>query len=117
MQAHVSDLDPVSQVNLQRQKVKDMLQAWEHEQPGRVNNIFRAISNVEPSHLADVNLYDFKSLTQAKTDDEDPMFDHIQLGDIASKHSESLIPNSGTALSISSNDGTRIEFARNNFKR
>jgi len=88
-----------SQENLQRQKVKDMLQEWEHEQPGRVNNIFRAICNVEPSHLADVNLYDFKSLTQAKADDEDPLF-----GDTA---------NEGTALRISSNDGTRIEFARN----
>ncbi len=93
-----------SQENLQRQKVKDMLQAWEREQPGRVNNIFRAISNVEPSHLADVNLYDFKSLTQAKTDDEDPLF-----GDIVAKFSETQ----GAALSISSNDGTRIEFARN----
>jgi tRNA 2-thiocytidine biosynthesis protein TtcA len=88
-----------SQENLQRQKVKDMLQEWEHEQPGRVNNIFRAICNVEPSHLADVNLYDFKSLTQAKADDEDTLF-----GDIA---------NEGAALRISSNDGTRIEFARN----
>jgi len=88
-----------SQENLQRQKVKDMLQEWEHEQTGRVNNIFRAICNVEPSHLADVNLYDFKSLTQAKADDEDPLF-----GDIA---------NEGAALRISSNDGTRIEFARN----
>lgn len=88
-----------SQENLQRQKVKDMLQEWEHEQPGRVNNIFRAICNVEPSHLADVNLYDFKRLTQAKADDEDPLF-----GDIA---------NEGAALRISSNDGTRIEFARN----
>jgi len=88
-----------SQENLQRQKVKDMLQEWEHEQPGRVNNIFRAICNVEPSHLADVNLYDFKSLTQAKADDEDPLF-----GDIA---------NEGAALRISSNDGMRIEFARN----
>jgi tRNA 2-thiocytidine biosynthesis protein TtcA len=88
-----------SQENLQRQKVKEMLQEWEHEQTGRVNNIFRAICNVEPSHLSDVNLYDFKSLTQAKADDEDPLF-----GDIA---------NEGAALRISSNDGTRIEFARN----
>jgi tRNA 2-thiocytidine biosynthesis protein TtcA len=88
-----------SQENLQRQKVKDMLQAWEREQPGRINNIFRAIGNVEPSHLADFNLYDFKNLSQAKPEDEDPLF-----GDIA-KESE--------ALSLNSNDGTRIEFIRN----
>ncbi len=88
-----------SQENLQRQKVKDMLQAWEREQPGRINNIFRAITNVEPSHLADFNLYDFKSLSQAKGEDEDPLF-----GDIASE---------GAALSIALNDGKRIEFTRN----
>jgi tRNA 2-thiocytidine biosynthesis protein TtcA len=88
-----------SQENLQRQKVKEMLHAWELEQPGRINNIFRAIGNVEPSHLADFNLYDFKNLTQAKPDDEDPLF-----GDIA---------NEGAALSLNNTDGTRIEFVRN----
>lgn len=88
-----------SQENLQRQNIKNMLQAWEREQPGRVNNIFRAITNVEPSHLADTNLYDFKSLSQATKADEDPLF-----GDIANK---------GAALNIASDDGKRIEFTRN----
>jgi tRNA 2-thiocytidine biosynthesis protein TtcA len=88
-----------SQENLQRQKVKEMLQNWEREQPGRINNIFRALTNLEPSHLADVNLYDFKNLSQAKLDDEDPLF-----GDIA---------NEGAALSLAESDGTRIEFIRN----
>lgn len=88
-----------SQENLQRQKVKDMLQGWEREQPGRINNIFRAITNVEPSHLADANLYDFKNLTQAKPEDEDQLF-----GDIA---------NEGAALSLSESNGTKIEFIRN----
>jgi len=89
-----------SQENLQRQKVKDMLQGWEREQPGRINNIFRAITNVEPSHLADTNLYDFKGLTQAKPEDEDPLF-----GDIAEKETP--------ALSLASSDGVKIEFKRN----
>jgi tRNA 2-thiocytidine biosynthesis protein TtcA len=93
-----------SQPNLQRQKVKDMLQTWEHEQPGRINNIFRAITNVEPSHLADFDLYDFKSLSQAKKDDEDPMFDHIKFGDTT---------NDGNALSLASSNGRKIEFVRN----
>ena len=88
-----------SQENLQRQKVKEMLHSWEREQPGRINNIFRAIGNVEPSHLADFNLYDFKNLSQAKPEDEDPLF-----GDIA---------NEGAALSINNTAGTRIEFVRN----
>ena len=94
-----------SQENLQRQKVKDMLQAWEIEQPGRVNNIFRAIGNVEPSHLADFNLYDFKNLTQAKYDDEDPLFSDIAKFDTPTKET--------TALNLNSSDGTRIEFIRN----
>lgn len=87
-----------SQENLQRQKVKDMLQDWEREQPGRINNIFRAIGNVEPSHLADFNLYDFKSLSQAKVDDDDPLF-----GDIAQ---------ADNALNIANSSDTRIEFVR-----
>jgi len=92
-----------SQENLQRQKVKDMLQAWELEQPGRVNNIFRAIGNIEPSHLADTNLYDFKNLTQAKVDDEDVMFDHVKYGENTE----------GSALSIHHFEGKKIEFIRN----
>ena len=91
-----------SQENLQRQKVKEMLHAWELEQPGRVNNIFRAIGNVEPSHLADTNLYDFKNLSQASTEDEDPLF-----GDIAEKEKPE------GALSLGSSEGKRIEFIRN----
>ncbi len=87
-----------SQDNLQRQKIKDMLQGWEREQPGRINNIFRAITNVEPSHLADTNLYDFKGLTQAKAEDEDGLF-----GDIAT---------AGAALNLSNSEGSRIDFTR-----
>ena len=87
-----------SQENLQRQKVKDMLQGWEREQPGRINNIFRAIGNVEPSHLADFNLYDFKSLSQSKVDDDDPLF-----GDIAQ---------ADNALNIANRSDTLIEFVR-----
>jgi len=87
-----------SQENLQRQKIKDMLQGWEREQPGRINNVFRAIGNVEPSHLADCNLYDFKTLSQAKMDDDDPLF-----GDIAQ---------TDNALNIANSSDTRIEFVR-----
>ncbi len=92
-----------SQENLQRQKVKDMLQAWEREQPGRVNNIFRALTNVEPSHLADTDLYDFKGLSTARPSDEDPLF-----GDIIEKIEQD------EALSLASIEGSRISFVRNN---
>jgi tRNA 2-thiocytidine biosynthesis protein TtcA len=55
-----------SQENLQRNKVKSMLNSWEKEQPGRLNNIFQSLMNVEPSHLADTDLYDFKNLKTLK---------------------------------------------------
>ncbi|WP_341706024.1 tRNA 2-thiocytidine(32) synthetase TtcA [Halopseudomonas sp.] len=51
-----------SQENLQRKVVKDMLQGWEKANPGRVENIFRALKNVQPSQLADTALFDFASL-------------------------------------------------------
>ena len=51
-----------SQENLQRVQIKQMLQAWERETPGRINNIFSSIQNITPSHLADTELFDFASL-------------------------------------------------------
>lgn len=53
-----------SQENLQRQVVKDMLQKWEKEFPGRTETMFSALQNVVPSHLADNELFDFKGLKQ-----------------------------------------------------
>lgn len=51
-----------SQENLQRQVVKEMLRSWERETPGRVENIFRSLRNVQPSQLADTSLFDFAGL-------------------------------------------------------
>ncbi len=51
-----------SQENLQRQAIKKMLARWEKEQPGRVDNIFKAIQNITPSHMADRSLFDFAAL-------------------------------------------------------
>lgn len=51
-----------SQENLQRQVVKDMLVQWERQFPGRTETIFTAIRNVQPSQLADLNLFDFNHL-------------------------------------------------------
>ena len=54
-----------SQPNLQRKMIKAMLAQWEEQSPGRMETIFRAIRNVAPSQLADMNLFDFTSLEQA----------------------------------------------------
>lgn len=51
-----------SQENLQRQVVKEMLQTWERQYPGRTETIFSAIRNVQPSQLGDLNLFNFTHL-------------------------------------------------------
>ena len=51
-----------SQENMQRRIVKDMLQEWDRRQPGRLDNMLRALGNVVPSHLADRALFDFATL-------------------------------------------------------
>ena len=57
-----------SQNNLQRQVIKQMLQGWDREQPGRIESIFRAMTNVEASHLVDINLFDFSDLESSQVD-------------------------------------------------
>ena len=51
-----------SQENLQRKIIKDMLREWDRIQPGRVENIARAMRSVTPSHLSDPALFDFEGL-------------------------------------------------------
>lgn len=51
-----------SQENAQRRQIKQMLQAWEREYPGRTESIFSALRSVEPRHLADPSLFDFAAL-------------------------------------------------------
>jgi tRNA 2-thiocytidine biosynthesis protein TtcA len=66
-----------SQDNLQRQQVKQMLHEWERKFPGRIENIFRALCNVSPSHLLDRTLFDFANLAAngESNDDGDKVFD------------------------------------------
>lgn len=51
-----------SQDNLKRQTIKQMLQVWDKEQPGRVENIARSLSHVTKSHLSDIELFNFADL-------------------------------------------------------
>ena len=51
-----------SQKALQRKDVKQMLIDWEREEPGRTENVFRALTSIAPSQLADRTLFDFASL-------------------------------------------------------
>ena len=88
-----------SQENLQRKKVKDMLTQWERDTPGRVDNVFRALSDVVPSHLADTSLFDFRGLASGLAKiDEASLF-----GDTSYTQ---------TALVFSHSSENRIEFVR-----
>ena len=51
-----------SQENLQRKQVKRMLEAWERETPGRIEQIARALGDIRPSQLSDPKLFDFLAL-------------------------------------------------------
>ena len=51
-----------SQENLQRKQVKKMMDGWERDTPGRIEQIARALGNVSPAQLSDPKLFDFLSL-------------------------------------------------------
>src|SRR3984893_1769516 len=50
-----------SQENLQRKQIGRMLKEW-GKQPGRIESILRALTDVAPSHLLDRSLFDFSAL-------------------------------------------------------
>ncbi|MGF1445179.1 MAG: tRNA 2-thiocytidine(32) synthetase TtcA [Pikeienuella sp.] len=52
-----------SQEGLQRAQVKAMLDEWERRAPGRRSVMFKAITNVRPSQMADPALFDFAALS------------------------------------------------------
>ena len=60
-----------TQENLQRQEIKQMLQVWEKQYPGRTETIFRSLSNAAPSHLLDRTLFDFTGLSVERDDSLD----------------------------------------------
>jgi tRNA 2-thiocytidine biosynthesis protein TtcA len=57
-----------SQETLQRKAVKQMLQDWELKFPGGIENVFRALTAVAPSQLADRELFDFIALGSRAAD-------------------------------------------------
>lgn len=51
-----------SQPNLQRQVVKEMLNTWDRQYPGRLETMFGAMQNITLSHMCDPKLFDFKGI-------------------------------------------------------
>ena len=79
-----------SQENLQRKKIKLMLQEWDRIQPGRVANVFKSMSRITTSHLMDNNLFDFESLSLDKSmvvSDYDIAFDQSPMEILLERHS------------------------------
>ncbi|NIZ14670.1 tRNA 2-thiocytidine(32) synthetase TtcA [Phaeobacter sp. HF9A] len=58
-----------SQDGLQRQQVKQILDTWESNSPGRRQVMFRALMNARPSHLLDPKLFDFTGLALKNVDE------------------------------------------------
>lgn len=58
-----------SQENLQRQAIKHMLHQWEQINPGRIDNIAKAMSSITLSHMCDPELFDFKNLSVVNNSD------------------------------------------------
>jgi tRNA 2-thiocytidine biosynthesis protein TtcA len=54
-----------SQATLQRKQVKGMLAEWEKRYPGRIDSMFRARSDIVPSHMMDRKLFDFSAVRAA----------------------------------------------------
>ncbi|SDF41777.1 tRNA 2-thiocytidine(32) synthetase TtcA [Limimaricola pyoseonensis] len=54
-----------SQDGLQRQQIKQLLDQWEKNSPGRRQKMFTALSNIRPSHMLDPKLNDFTALMRA----------------------------------------------------
>lgn len=64
-----------SQETLQRKQVKQMLRGWQEHHPGRIESMFRALSDLVPSHLMDRTLFDFAEVKASGRP--------VQAGDIA----------------------------------
>jgi len=55
-----------TQENMQRQEIKKMLNLWDKQFPGRLEVLFKSITNVAPSHLLDTGLFDFHGLEEER---------------------------------------------------
>ncbi len=44
-----------------------MLREWEKRHPGRIDSMYRALSNLVPSHLMDRKLFDFGAVRATGT--------------------------------------------------
>ncbi|TPQ28689.1 tRNA 2-thiocytidine(32) synthetase TtcA [Methylomonas sp. EFPC3] len=73
-----------SQENLQRKAMKQMLNAWDKQFPGRIETIFAGLQNIAPSQMLDTGLFDFAGLrrdpnsTLARVVSDEPGLDILE---------------------------------------
>jgi tRNA 2-thiocytidine biosynthesis protein TtcA len=72
-----------SQINLQRQAMKEMLNVWDKQFPGRLETIFTSLQNVAPSQLVDRQLFDFVGLMRGESVSETLVQAHAGLDVLA----------------------------------
>ena len=72
-----------SQINLQRQAMKVMLNMWDKQFPGRLETIFTSLQNVAPSQLVDRLLFDFVGLMRGESVPETLVQEHAGLDVLA----------------------------------
>ncbi len=58
-----------SQPNLKRAEMKALIHDWEKRYPGRIDNLFKGLASVVPSHLMDRELFNFGNLRPTGTPD------------------------------------------------
>jgi tRNA 2-thiocytidine biosynthesis protein TtcA len=69
-----------SQDNLQRQKIREMMEDWDRRYPGRSESVLTAMQNIVPSHLADNAQFDFRGLTlDTAVEEGDIAFDQPEM--------------------------------------
>ena len=66
-----------SQENLQRKVVGRMLKVWEKTEPGRIQSILRALTDVRPSHLLDRKIFNFFEIKPTSTAKSVVVFRHV----------------------------------------
>jgi len=81
-----------SQDGLQRQVIKEMLQQWEKQHPGRLETIFAATKNIAPSQLADTDLFDFTSLKIERETEQEQRIGMVNLWEADDAMTESASP-------------------------
>jgi len=88
-----------SQPNLKRAEMKALIRDWEKRFPGRVENMFNALSNIVPSHLMDHQLFPFAGLRASGV--ADPQGDIAFDEDPCSTDATDQLPRNGSTQTIS----------------